>query len=171
MTAALFVQQFGPQIEMLLDSARSAGFDSSLIPLEYGTYLTTVFRGNFPDDSSGVALGPLKVGIDPDEVLFSVYHWQSDRHNWGPGPGSPAGDTAWLEAFNRQRVEQDRAARVAQLHDLQREMAERMYVVPWTSPSEMWLRGEWVHDLHVRGGLGVGREVAPYAWLDPSGRG
>jgi ABC-type transport system substrate-binding protein len=167
-TAALFEERFGRQIEYVLDSARSAGFDPSVVPLEYGTYLTTVFRGNFPHDSSGVGLGPLKVAIDPDEVLFSVYHWQSERHNWGPGPGSPAGDTAWLDAFDRQRAEQDGPTRVAQVHDLQREMAEQMYVVPWMSAPELWLRGEWVHDLHVRGGMGVGREVAPYAWIDPS---
>ena len=167
-TSGVFEERFGRQIDLLLDSARSVGFDASLAPLEYGTYLTTVFRGNFPEGTGGVAVGPLKVAIDPDEVLFSVYHWSSERHNWGPGPGSPAKDAVWLEAFERQRAEQDRATRVAQLHDLQRDMAERMYVVPWTSPPEMWLRGEWVHDLHVRGGMGVGREVAPYAWLDAS---
>ena len=69
-------------------SAAGAGFQFEFFFKEYAAYLSSIFRGNFPDDwdgaSSHLAIGPLYGGAsDPDDIFSGVYDRTSGRHSWG----------------------------------------------------------------------------------------
>ncbi len=157
---------FGKHIDLVLSTVFDGGFRAELENVEYGTYITTIFSGNFPEDSSGIAIAPLKVAVEPDDNLFAVYHPTSGRHNYGEGPGDISGNQALLDKFDAQRSEQDFDTRVELLKDIQREMAEFMYIVPWLPPSALASKQPYMRDMHIRGGFGVGTTYHPFMWKD-----
>ena len=112
-------------------------------------------------------MAPLKGNsYDPDDVYFTNYHPLSARHNWGAGPGDPSGDHALLSLWNEQRMEQDFETRVELNKEIQRVMAESMYIVPWPGQSSIWAGNPNIQNFFPRAGYGNGVEYLPFAWLD-----
>jgi ABC-type transport system substrate-binding protein len=163
-------------MEAVAASAREAGFRMSLNLGEYGGYLSTTFLGDIPPNQIGLA--PL-IGspIDPHNIIFSVFHPSSGRHNWGPkGPvpaadlpkandPSPAGD-ADPSLSDQQAQETDDEARVELMRDVQRMMAESMWLVPWPGVSTAYVYQPWVKNIRLIRGYGFGVETAVNMWLD-----
>jgi len=168
---------FGKQMEAVSDSAREAGFRMNLNLGEYGGYLSTTFLGDIPPD--GIGLAPL-IGspIDPHNIIFAVFHPSSGRHNWGPkgavpaadlpkaNDPSPAGDADLLALWTEQAQEIDEEARAALLKDVQRSMAESMWLVPWPGVSTAYVYQPWVKNIRLIRGYGFGVETAVNMWLD-----
>jgi peptide/nickel transport system substrate-binding protein len=168
---------FGRQMEAVAASAGQAGFRMQLNLGEYGGYLSTTFLGDIPPNQIGLA--PLQGSpIDPHNIFFSVFHPTSGRHNWGPkGPvpaaelprandPSPAGDAELLALWTKQAQELDEEARVELVRDVQRMMAESMYLVPWPGVSTAYVYQPWVKNIRLIRGYGFGAETAVHLWVD-----
>lgn len=168
---------FGRQMEAVAASAREAGFRITLNLGEYAGYLATTFLGDIPPNQIGLA--PLQGSpIDPHNIFFTIFHPSSGRHNWGPkGPvpaaelprandPSPAGDANLLQAWTAQAQELDEDARVDLVQDVQRMMAESMYLVPWPGVSTAYVYQPWVKNIRLIRGYGFGAETAIHMWLD-----
>jgi ABC-type transport system substrate-binding protein len=160
-------------------SVQQAGFNLSLNLGEYGGYLQTTFLGDIPENALGLA--PLMGSpMDPHNIFFSIFHPSSARHNWGPkgavpantlpvaGANSPAGDAALLKLWNDQAVELDDDARVEIIHEIQRNMAESMWLVPWPGVSTAYTYQPWVKNVALTRGYGYGVEGLVNMWIDRS---
>ncbi|MCH8921319.1 MAG: hypothetical protein IIA23_11545, partial [Chloroflexi bacterium] len=79
---------------------------------------------------------------------------------------SPAGDAALLDLWNAQAAETDFDARVELVRDVQRMMAESMYLVPWTGESTASIYQPYVKGIQHSRGYGYGSETLPGLWLD-----
>jgi peptide/nickel transport system substrate-binding protein len=168
---------FGRQMDAVAASAEQAGFRMQLNLGEYGGYLSTTFLGDIPPNQIGLA--PL-IGspIDPHNIFFSIFHPTSGRHNWGPkgpvpaaelpkaGDPSPAGDAELLALWTKQAQELDEEARVELVRDVQRMMAESMYLVPWPGVSTAYVYQPWVRNIRLIRGYGFGVETAVHLWVD-----
>jgi ABC-type transport system substrate-binding protein len=164
-------------MEAIAASAQEAGFRIALNLGEYGGYISTTFLGEIPENHFGLA--PL-IGspIDPHNIFFSVFHPSSARHNWGPkgavpaaelpraGENTPAGDKALLDLFNAQSGELDDDARVELIHEIQRNMAESMWLVPWPGVSTAYAYQPWVKSVALTRGYGYGVEDLVNMWID-----
>ena len=158
---------FGQRMELVLSSIADAGFQGEIENVEYGTYITTVYYGDLPDDASGIAIAPLKgTSTDPDDVFFTNYHPLSARHNYGPGPGDISENSELLNLFDSQRVELDFDARLEQINDIQRLMADFMYIVPWPGQSAIQGAQSYMRDYWPRGGYGAGTSYIADGWKD-----
>jgi peptide/nickel transport system substrate-binding protein len=170
---------FGAMMDAIAASVEQAGFRLSLNLGEYGGYLQTTFLGDIPPNQMGLA--PLMGSpMDPHNIFFTIFHPSSARHNWGPkgaipaaqlpqaGANSPAGDTALLQLWNQQATELDLDARTEIIHEIQRSMAESMWLVPWPGVSTAYAYQPWVKGVRLVRGYGYGAEVAPHIWIDKS---
>ena len=168
---------FGKQMEAFAASAGEAGFKMNLNLGEYGGYLATTFLGDIPPDAIGLA--PLQGSpIDPHNIFFSVFHPSSGRHNWGPkgavpaadlpkaNDPTPAGDAALLALWTKQAQELDPDKRADLVKDVQRMMAESMWLVPWTGVSTAYVYQPWVKNIKLIRGYGFGVETAVNMFLD-----
>jgi peptide/nickel transport system substrate-binding protein len=168
---------FGKQMEAFAASAGEAGFKMNLNLGEYAGYLSTTFLGDIPPDAIGLA--PLQGSpIDPHNIFFSVFHPSSGRHNWGPKGAvpaaelpkandlSPAGDADLLALWNQQAQELDEDARVELVRDVQRMMAESMYLVPWPGVSTAYVYQPWVKNIRLIRGYDFGAETSVHLWVD-----
>jgi peptide/nickel transport system substrate-binding protein len=168
---------FGKQMEAFAASAREAGFRMNLNLGEYGGYLATTFLGDIPPNAIGLA--PLQGSpIDPHNIFFSVFHPSSGRHNWGPkgavpaaelpkaNDPTPAGDAELLALWTKQAQELDPDKRADLVKDVQRMMAQSMWLVPWTGVSTAYVYQPWVKNIKLIRGYGFGAETAVDMWLD-----
>ena len=176
-SSSIYGPGFGRQMDAVAASAEQAGFRMQLNLGEYGGYLSTTFLGDIPPNQIGLA--PL-IGspIDPHNIFFSIFHPTSGRHNWGPkGPvpaaelprandPSPAGDAELLALWTKQAQELDEEARVELVRDVQRMMAESMYLVPWPGVSTAYVYQPWVKNIRLIRGYGFGAETAVHLWVD-----
>ena len=166
-TSPVYGPGFGQRMELVLSSIADAGFQGEIQNVEYGTYITTIYSGDFPDDASGIAIAPLKgTSTDPDDVFFTNYHPISARHNYGPGPGDISEDDALLALFDKQRTELDFDTRLEQVKEIQRVMAESMYIVPWPGQSAIQGVQPYMREYWPRGGYGAGTSYIANGWKD-----
>ena len=178
-SSSVYGPGFGAQMNAVAASAREAGFRMELNLGEYGGYISTTFLGDIPAGSIGLA--PLMGSpIDPHNIFFTIFHPSSARHNWGPkgavpaaelpkaNDPTPAGDAELLQLWNKQAEELDTDARVELVRDVQRLMAERMWLVPWTGVSTAYVYQPWVKNIKLIRGYGFGVETAVHLWLDKS---
>ncbi len=182
-SSSVYGPGFGAQMEAFAASAKEAGFRIELNLGEYGGYISTTFFGVMGENEMGLA--PLMGSpMDPHNIFFTIFHPSSARHNWGltadvegshPTPAadlpiadspSPAGDAALLDLWNKQGAETDFDARVELVRDVQRMMAESMYLVPWTGESTAYIFQDYVKGIRQSRGYGYGSETAPGLWLD-----
>jgi ABC-type transport system substrate-binding protein len=164
-------------MEAIAASVREAGINIELSLGEYGGYLQTTFLGDIPENGFGLA--PLMGSpMDPHNIFFTIFHPSSARHNWGPkgavprdqlpkaGDNSPAGDAALLDLWTKQAQELDLDARVELVHEIQRVMAESMWLVPWPGVSTAYAFQPWVKNVAVTRGYAYGIEALVNMWLD-----
>ena len=182
-SSSIYGPGFGAQMEAFAASAKEAGFRIELNLGEYGGYISTTFFGVLGENEMGLA--PLMGSpMDPHNIFFTIFHPSSARHNWGltadvegshPTPAedlpiadspSPAGDAALLDLWNAQAAETDFDARVELVRDVQRMMAESMYLVPWTGESTAFIYQPYVKGIQQSRGYGYGSETLPGLWLD-----
>jgi len=182
-SSSVYGPGFGAQMEAFAASAKEAGFRIELNLGEYGGYISTTFFGVMGENEMGLA--PLMGSpMDPHNIFFTIFHPSSARHNWGltadvegshPTPAedlpladspSPAGDAALLDLWNQQGAETDFDTRVELVRDVQRMMAESMYLVPWTGESTASIFQPFVKNVQLSRGYGYGSETAPGLWLD-----
>ncbi|MCH8345311.1 MAG: ABC transporter substrate-binding protein [Chloroflexi bacterium] len=174
---------FGAQMEAFAASAAEAGFRMELNLQEYGAYISTSFYGVMGDNELGLA--PLMGSpMDPHNIFSTIFHPASARHNWGrtadvegsdpvpadqlpiEGDGSPAGDAALLALWSQQAAETDFDTRVELVRDVQRMMAESMYLIPWPGESAAYIFQPWVKNIQLIRGYAYGLETAVNLWLD-----
>lgn len=130
-------------VQITMDEwAKSGLFRVKLNRPPYAEYLPTVYQQrNF----KGISINhPEFVYAEVDLDLFNWYHSKGSRFKW------MAGDTKLDEMIIQQRRERDNAKRVQIIHDIQKYMAGRMFVVPGDGNSggfgfrQPWIRnGGW----------------------------
>ena len=153
-------------METVMLSAAELGIRYQFQFTEYAAYIATVFRGDFDE---GILLGPFIVPVEPDDILFTVYHPDSGRHNWGAGPGDPESDQTFVDMLNAQRAEVDQEARLNLIHDIQRYAAEKLYIIPTPRGASVYGFNPNVRHLDLdqiwhKVGYGWGTEFMPYLW-------
>lgn len=179
-TSVVYGPGFGAQMEAVGSSAREAGFRMEFNQQEYGAYISTTFFGNLSENALGLA--PLMGSpMDPHNIFFTIFHPTSARHNWGPqgdphaipreelpraNDPSPAGDADLLALWDAQAAETDFDARVELVRDVQRMMAESMYLVPWPGVSTAYMFQPWVKGIKLIRGYEYGIATATKLWLD-----
>ena len=166
---------YGDTWNLLMDTTlatiRDAGIRTRRENKEYAAYIATTFIGDFESDGDpAFANGPLKVGVEPDDVFFTNYHPDSGRRNGGAGPGDISEDTALLAAFEAQRQELDLETRIEMINEIQRDMAESLYIVPWLAQAGVFSTMPQVQDSYYKSSFRVGTETYPRVWLDDSKR-
>jgi peptide/nickel transport system substrate-binding protein len=172
---------YGPGFSSMMDavaaSVQQAGFNLSLNLGEYGGYLQTTFLGDIPENAMGLA--PLMGSpMDPHNIFFTIFHPSSARHNWGPkgpvpaadlpvsGANSPAGDATLLKLFSDQAQALDEEERIELIKEIQRNMAESMWLVPWPGVSTAYTYQPWVKNVTLTRGYGYGIEGLVNMWID-----
>ena len=102
--------------------------------------------------------------LDPDDLLMSCYWSGSSRHNWG---GTAPAEIADLDAlFLRQRTELDLDTRTATIHEIQRKMAEIMFVVPVLNSSGLEYHQPYVNNLNWRSTYAYSTDSFPWAYFN-----
>ena len=162
---------FGDRTEALGLSAAEGGFRIEFDFGDYGGYISTTFFGDIPENELGIA--PLMgAPHDPHNIFFTIFHPSSARHNWGPRgqedlpDNSPAGDQTLLGLWDAQAAELDFDARVEIINDIQRNMAESMYLIPWTGYSGVTLVQPWVKNYQWARDYAPAAENLPHLWID-----
>jgi ABC-type transport system substrate-binding protein len=153
-------------------SAVDASFRFNFDYAEYGGYISTTFFGEIGENELGIA--PLQGSpMDPHNNFFTIFHPTSGRHNWGPRgneglpDNSPAGDQVLLDLWDAQAAELDFEKRVEIVRDIQRNMAESMYLIPWPGLSNVSIYLPHVKNVsHTTRGYGAGVETLADVWLD-----
>jgi ABC-type transport system substrate-binding protein len=160
----VFLQLF----QIVQEQLRQVGIETTVREVPYPEYRSTQFYGQF---TNALAVGPLYTAIDPDILLFTVYHPQSGRHNWGgalDSASAPGGDAELLAMFAASESELVHEARVEKVHEIQRYMAEKMYVVPYYGWGQLIAKQPWVRNFNWKTGVSVGTDVFRTVWLDQS---
>lgn len=91
-------------------------------------------------DFKGLVLTPEFTYVDIDLELFAYYHSRGNRYKLNEK------DAQVESMIERQRSEMDNEKRVQIIHDFQKHMADKMYVIPWDGVSSgftfkyPWLR-------------------------------
>ncbi len=149
--------------QLVVATVKDAGFRFTLSGQDYPAYLSSTFLGKFND---GLALGPLYKTTDPDDLFFSVYDPNSTRRNWsGSGPDTPASDTQFLKALDQQQKELDQNKRLTEIQELQRYMAEKMYVIPFPIGTSMAVHRPNAKGFYVKDSNASGTEMGMNIWL------
>ena len=166
---------YGDTWNLLMDTTlatiRDAGIRTRRENKEYAAYIATTFIGDFESGGDAAfANGPLKVGVEPDDIFFTNYHPDAGRRNGGAGPGDISEDTALLAAFDAQRRELDLETRVEMINEIQRDMAESLYIVPWLAQAGVFSTMPQVQDFYYKSSFRFGTETLPRVWLDDSKR-
>ena len=157
-------------METVMLSAAEAGITYQFQFKEYAAYIASWFRGEIMEDHEfGILLGPFIVPVEPDDILFTVYHPDSGRHNWGAGPGDPSEDATFVKMLNDQRAETDAEARLQLVQDIQRYCAEKMYIIPTPRGASVYgfnpnVRHQDFDNIWHKAGYGWGTEFMPYLW-------
>jgi peptide/nickel transport system substrate-binding protein len=161
---------YGPVYEQLFgicqENVRALGFDTTTTQIQYPEYRTKQFYGQF---NNALAVGPLYVAIDPSICLFTVYHPESGRHNWGGALDSangPGGDQEWLDMVAASESELDIEARVPLVHDIQRYMADKMWMVPYYGSPGMLGYKSHVKNFNYKSSFSFGTDTLRKVWLD-----
>jgi peptide/nickel transport system substrate-binding protein len=164
---------YGDTWNLLFDTTlatiRDAGIRTRRENKEYAAYIATTFIGDFESDGDpAMAIGPLKVVVEPDDCLYTNYHPDSGRKNFGAGPGDISSHPTMLDDFERQRVELDLASRIDIINEIQRDMAEANYLSPWIARVGVSGKMPHVMDYYYKSSFRFGTETLPRVWLDPS---
>ncbi len=118
-----FTPQYGPRhkerAELLVDMLGEIGVKVTLVPKDYGYYITKTARGDYPEMSYGL-MGARTV---PESYIMNLYHPKS------PVNGSRVNDPKLSELLTKQSVTKDIEARRAVYADIQRYAADQMYYV------------------------------------------
>ncbi len=149
--------------ELLSASLQEVGWDVELTYQEYGSYIQSTFLGEIDE---GVGLGPL-IGAprDPNDTLSRNQASSSARHNWG---GTPIDEMDRIdEMIREQRRILDEDERIEYIHDMQREMAEYMLVVPYTAAGDYAYANPWMQNLHWKNGYAVHHASMLRSWFTP----
>ena len=159
------------------------------------------FPDNWDGVQPDIAIGPLYGGAtDPQDILAACYHRSSGRHNWGSAGrspdnintvlgldtggnaetwqhpnaalgGGPEEDERLHDMFAKQREILDFEERVEYIHDIQRYMATKMYLVPYPANAGVWAINPFVkhldyEDVHIKATYGRGNAFIPHIWID-----
>jgi peptide/nickel transport system substrate-binding protein len=139
---------YGPKrietAQLIAANLREAGIDVKLNVQEQAEFYATTFVGKHVGQMG--ENGVIK-GTEPDEVLTLLYSPDSAR---SPIPNKTllAQDTRLAELLTKQRSELDKDKRKAVLFDLQRYLAEQMYMVPQVSDLEINMSQPKVRDMN-----------------------
>ena len=143
-------------IEFYASQMREVGWNIEVVFQEYGNYIQSTYLGQIPD---GIGIGPL-IGSprDPNDVLSRNMESTSARHNWG---GSPIDEMPRIdEMIAEQRTILDLEERIAYLHDMQREMAEYLLVVPYTASASYAFANPWVNNWYAKNSYSIHYQYA-----------
>ncbi|MCH8814349.1 MAG: ABC transporter substrate-binding protein [Chloroflexi bacterium] len=171
-TSSVYGPAYGDRMEAFGGSAKDANFRFNFDYAEYGGYISTTFFGEIAENELGIA--PLQGSpMDPHNNFFTIFHPTSARHNWGPRgnedlpDNSPAGDQELLDLWTAQAGELDFDKRVEIVREIQRNMAESMYLIPWPGLSNVSIYLPHVKNVaHTTRGYGAGVETLADLWLD-----
>lgn len=159
------------------------------------------FPDGWDGESSHLAIGPLYGGAtDPEDIFATVYSRTSSRHNWGSAGrvakdsathldtggkaelwshpaavsgGGPETDERLHEMFDVQRGLLNLGERIDYINDIQRYMATKMYIVPYTGVPGVYAFNPWVRQLdyesiYPKTTYGIGQEFLPDLYVDRS---
>jgi len=163
------VDRYGPaaqqQWEAVKGLATAAGFNAQNVYQEYGAYIQSSYYAKYPGSGKEITMGPI-IGtvLDPDDLLMSCYWSGSSRHNWGGG--TPPPEMADLDAlFLKQRTQLVIEERTETLQEIQRKMAEIMFVVPVLTASTLTYAQPYVKDFHLRSTYATTADTYPWAYF------
>ncbi len=124
------------------------GINTTLVPEEYGQYISNTFLGNF----EGIAFGLPPVYTEVGDILQGGFHPSSSRNH------SKIDDPALTEMIDKQFQIADRAERVNAVHDIVRYAAGKCYYPSTVMGETFYLSHPWVHDWSTWYGYGAGTE-------------
>lgn len=121
----------------------SKAFKVTLVPREYGAYISGAFLGKYEEEAVLALTTPPS---DPDEVLWDHFHPTASRN------AGRVNDPIITKALEAQRAEMDPAKRLKILTDLQFYLAEQLYNIPTIAgPSydvwPKWIKGYMRHNV------------------------
>ncbi len=157
--------------DTLLATIRDAGIRTRRENKEYAAYIATTFIGDFESDGDpAMAIGPLKVNVEPDDVFFTNYHPDAGRSNMGVGPGDISSHPTMLDDFEKSRVELDVDARIELVKEIQRDMAPAQFISTWIARVGVSSFMPQVQDYFYKSSFRFGTETLARVWLDESKR-
>jgi peptide/nickel transport system substrate-binding protein len=141
------------------------------------------FPDGWDGESSHLAIGPLYGGAtDPEDLFAACYARTSGRHNWGSAGrvaedsvtgldtggnaeawhhpsavsgGGPETDERLHEMFDTQKGLLDLEERIEYINDIQRYMATKMYLVPYTAAPGVYAFNPWMQQWDVNTGAPI----------------
>ena len=147
--------------EFYASQMREVGWNTELIFQEYGSYIQSTYLGTIAE---GIGLGPL-IGSprDPNDILTRNLASSSARHNWG---GAPIDEMPRIdEMIAEQVVILDLEERIQYMHDMQREMAEYLLVVPYTAGASYAYANPWVQNWWLKNSYSIHLSSNSFAWF------
>jgi peptide/nickel transport system substrate-binding protein len=152
-------QPFVQRVEVVQAQLKKIGVDASIKMQEYSAYIGTTFRGQF-EGGNTIVFGLETPFTEPHDFLFNHYHPKGTRNRVG------VNDTKLTEMIDKQVRTLDKADRKKQIYDIQRYLAEQMYVVPVASGYRAMGYQSYIRDAYPRSDYGLGSEVIPKLWID-----
>ena len=147
------------RVELMQQSLKSAGIETSIKMQEYSAYIGTTFAGKF-EGGNVLVFGLETPFTEPHDFLFNMYHPRGTRNHAG------VNDAKLTEMLEKQVRTLDKAERKKQIFDIQRYLAEQMYYPPNTAGFRSMGLQSYVRDFFPWSDYGLGAEVIPKLWLD-----
>ncbi len=147
------------QVEVIQQGLKSAGIDATIKMQEYAAYISTTFLGKF-EGGNTIIVGPHGNFNEPHEFFFLMYRAKAPRN------AADINDPKLDEMIGKQMRTLDQADRKKQIFDIQRYLAEQMYLVPTAVGFRSMAYQSYVRDAYPRSDFGFGAEVVPKLWLD-----
>jgi peptide/nickel transport system substrate-binding protein len=152
-------QTFVQMGELVQQDLKLVGIEADIKMQEYTAYISSTFLGKF-EGGDRLVFGLETPFTEPHDFLFNEYHPKGTRNKTGVNDPK-------LTAMIEQQVKTlDRADRKKQIFDIQRYLAEQMYMPPHAVPMRTAALQPNVRDFFPRSDYGLGAEVVPKVWLE-----
>jgi peptide/nickel transport system substrate-binding protein len=145
--------------ELVQQDLKQIGVDSEIKMQEYTGYISSTFLGKF-QGGNRLVFGLETPFTEPHDFLFNEYHPKGTRNR------ANVNDPKLTAMIEQQMKTLDRAARKKQIFDIQRYLADQMYMPPHAASMRTAGLQPNVRDFYPRSDYGLGAEVVPKLWLD-----
>ncbi|CAA9582622.1 MAG: Dipeptide-binding ABC transporter, periplasmic substrate-binding component [uncultured Thermomicrobiales bacterium] len=149
---------FNQSVELVIKQLKDAGITADLRPQDYSAYISSTFLGKF---DPGVMVWGLETPYqEPHDYLYNMYHPKGGRNHGG------VNDTKLTEMIEKQATTLDKAARKAQIDDIQRYLGEQQHYVMGVAGNTVIATQPWVKNFFYETDYGRGGEYVPKLFLD-----
>jgi peptide/nickel transport system substrate-binding protein len=137
------------------DNLSKIGITVEFKPEEYGKYISTTYLGKYEK----MAMGPVTPFTEVDDWLFGAFYPEQSNNR------SHVADAELNKLLLAQRREMDHARRVAIVHDIQRDLADKAYYVYVPTAPQYITHTPQVKGMKYHDGYGVGPRLM-FTWVE-----